>query len=118
AHPTQIFAMGKSGRCLENEPAKVYLTSSREVVLAATLTAFPRDQREIIVRVLRHDGSQWVKAADFRLKNPFVVVPQKWKEQPVPITNRIGSLQVSLEQARVWFSEGSPLPCQSRPMWD
>src|SRR5262245_42067084 len=35
AHPTQIFAMGKSGRCLENEPAKVYLTSSREVVLAA-----------------------------------------------------------------------------------
>src|SRR5262245_30673341 len=115
AHHTQIFAMSKSGRCLENEPAKVYLTSSREVVFAATLTAFPRDRREIIVRVLRHDGSEWVKAGDFRAKNPVVVVPQKWKEQPIPTTNRIGPLQVSLKQARVWFSNGidTPLPIAS-----
>ena len=84
----RVFAMSKSGRQLENSPARVCSSSSKEVIFAASLTAFPRDQKQIIVRVLRRDRKgEWSRAADFCLPNPVPVVLEEWREQLVPATN-------------------------------
>ena len=115
-HKNRVFAMSKSGRQLEHSPARVYSFSSKEVIFAAPLTAFPRDQKEIIVRVLRRDRKgEWSRAGDFSLPNPLRVIPQKWREQLVPATNQIVPLEVVLEKVHVRMVEVMNVPVPLSP---
>ena len=96
---SKVITANSSGRQLENPNPLPSLSNSNEMLLTVPLFAFPRDEREVRLRLSpSRNGSAERRWIEFRFPNPFRQPPAEWKPTPLPITNVAGGGQFILHQ--------------------
>jgi hypothetical protein len=98
---SSVLVTSASGRTFRNPPLQPYLQKTNEWLLGVPLHAFPRDQKNLILRIRPRasvgEAEQW---AEFHFENPLLTKPVRWSELALPQTNHIGEISVALLEAK------------------
>ena len=98
-----VIAANSAGRELENPPPVPFSTfpgASNEMLLTVPLFAFPRDERNVRLRLtLLRRRSAERRSLQFKFPNPFPrPPPAQWQPATLPITNVAADAQFILQQ--------------------
>jgi hypothetical protein len=99
-HGFKVMTANRSGRELAHPPAMPYRVGpSNEVLFAISLYAFPRDERNVRLRLAPPlDNRQERRWAEFEFKNPLRGVCEVWQAEHLPATNGLGAGRFVLSQ--------------------
>jgi len=91
AQDYRLIAVGESG-FYESNPRPW----SGARLFCLRLNSYPRTESQFTLKVLKRSDTNWNVFASFRVHNPNVEVPEKWSEQPLPITNEVDGVRIVL----------------------
>jgi hypothetical protein len=97
---SEVITSNRAGRQFSLTPPQHFRTHPNQVLLSIPLSAFPRDQKTVILKlsppVDPGMNRRWI---DFEFENPFRSPRPIWTAPSAPITNRLGESEFVLTSA-------------------
>lgn len=98
----RLFAANSSGRQIEN-PTKLFpnIVNQTGGLVGIPLTAFPRDEKEILLRLYHWDSKVRWNRDEWRVANPMPAKAANWTPQRLPATNRLEGSEIALADVTI-----------------